>query len=76
MGSRYLFGKGGVALVMALLVFIFTSLCLGAATDTIRDVDQQQSGYLDNHNMDPGIIEGVTFSKVFREVTQHQAKFF
>lgn len=59
--SRPLLGKGRANLISTLLALFFVSLCLGAATDAIRDADQQQSGYSDNHNMDPNIIQGATF---------------
>ncbi|CAZ85758.1 unnamed protein product [Tuber melanosporum] len=50
---------------LLLVLFMFVSLCVGAPTDSIRDADQAQSGYLDNHNMDPAIVQGATFGKVF-----------
>lgn len=50
---------------LPLVLFMFVSLCVGAPTDSVRDADQAQSGYLDNHNMDPAIVQGPTFGRVF-----------
>jgi len=55
--------RGNWPLLLALSMF--ASLCVGAPTDSARDADQAQSGYLDNHNMDPAIVQGPTFGRGF-----------
>ncbi|CUS08575.1 unnamed protein product [Tuber aestivum] len=52
---------------LLLVLFLFVSHCVGAPTDSPRDADQAQSGYLDNHNMDPAIVQGSTFGRAFRK---------
>lgn len=46
-----------------LLLVVFASVCDAAVTDSVRDADQAQAGYLDNHNMDPAIVQGATFGE-------------
>ena len=37
-----------------------------APTDEYRDADQQQSGYLPNHNLDPAIVNSPAFGQLWR----------
>ncbi|KAI9892350.1 MAG: hypothetical protein M1814_001551 [Vezdaea aestivalis] len=36
------------------------------STDSYRDADTMQSGYLPNHNMDPAVVSGPTFGQLWR----------
>lgn len=55
--------RSGAWPVIVLLLVVFASVCDAAATDSVRDADQAQAGYLDNHNMDPAIVQGATFGE-------------
>ena len=55
--------RSGAWPVIVLLLVVFASVCDAAVTDSVRDADQAQAGYLDNHNMDPAIVQGATFGE-------------
>ena len=38
-----------------------------APTDTYRDADIGQSGYLTNHNMDPAVVDSTTFGPLWEK---------
>ena len=37
-----------------------------AATDSYMDADPAQSGYLDNHNMDPNVVASSAFGQLWK----------
>ena len=45
----------------------FFSLATGlASTDSYRDADVGQAGYLDNHNMDPAVVDSAQFGQLWK----------
>ena len=37
-----------------------------APTDSYRDADVGQAGYLDNHNMDPAVVDSAQFGQLWK----------
>ncbi|KAF3924542.1 hypothetical protein ABW21_db0206237 [Orbilia brochopaga] len=48
----------------------------GAPTDSYRDADEMQSSYLDNHNMDPNIVNSPVFGMLWSKTYRSGEKFF
>ena len=46
---------------------IIVSVNALAPTDTYRDADDAQSGYLDSHNMDPAVVDSTTFGQLWKQ---------
>ena len=49
----------------ALAVSVVPSVTAVAPTDSYRDADVGQSGYLTNHNMDPAIVDSNQFGQLW-----------
>ncbi|KAF7912733.1 uncharacterized protein EAF01_001754 [Botrytis porri] len=47
-----------------------------SSTDEYRDADLQQTGYLTNHNMDPGIIDSSSFGQLWKVAFNYQEQFY
>ncbi|KAG4032100.1 hypothetical protein MFRU_007g00140 [Monilinia fructicola] len=47
-----------------------------SSTDEYRDADPQQTGYLSNHNMDPGIVDSSSFGQLWKVAFNFQEQFY
>lgn len=59
--------------LVALAPFAVRSL---APTDEIQDADSAQSGYLDNHNMDPAIVGSSSFGILWKNTYGSKEKWY
>ncbi|KAF7884514.1 uncharacterized protein EAF02_004850 [Botrytis sinoallii] len=64
--------------ITVLLTVIFSdTLVQGlSSTDEYRDADLQQTGYLTDHNMDPGIIDSSSFGQLWKVAFNYQEQFY
>ena len=52
---------------LAALAIAFVERAAGVApTDSYRDADTAQSGYLPNHNMDPAVVDSSQFGQLWK----------
>ena len=52
---------------LAALAIAFVQRVAGVApTDSYRDADTAQSGYLPNHNMDPAVVDSSQFGQLWK----------
>ena len=56
----------GISNLLILLLGLFRLVHSLASTDSIRDADAPQSGYLPNHNMDPAIVDSPVFGLLWK----------
>lgn len=52
--------------LVALAVSCLQQASALAPTDSYRDADQGQSGYLPNHNMDPSVVDSAQFGQLWK----------
>ncbi|TEY50792.1 hypothetical protein BOTCAL_0272g00040 [Botryotinia calthae] len=64
--------------IMVLLTVILNVILVQglSSTDEYRDADFQQTGYLTNHNMDPGIIDSSSFGQLWKVAFYYQEQFY
>ncbi|KAF7950917.1 uncharacterized protein EAE97_002469 [Botrytis byssoidea] len=64
--------------IAVLLTVIFSDILVQglSSTDEYRDADLQQTGYLTNHNMDPGIIDSSSFGQLWKVAFNYQEQFY
>ncbi|CAD6446517.1 86c7ab1a-b181-4c17-907e-67653ddef4d4 [Sclerotinia trifoliorum] len=64
--------------IFVLLAGIFVNVLVHglSPTDEYRDADLQQTGYLSNHNMDPGIIDSSSFGQLWKVAFNFQEQFY
>ncbi|APA14815.1 hypothetical protein sscle_13g095850 [Sclerotinia sclerotiorum 1980 UF-70] len=64
--------------IFVLLAEIFVNVLVHglSSTDEYRDADLQQTGYLSNHNMDPGIIDSSSFGQLWKVAFNFQEQFY
>ncbi|KAF7895090.1 hypothetical protein EAF00_006904 [Botryotinia globosa] len=64
--------------IPVLLTAIFSDILVQglSSTDEYRDADLQQTGYLTNHNMDPGIIDSSSFGQLWKVAFNYQEQFY
>ncbi|KAK6593884.1 WSC domain-containing protein-like protein 3 [Botrytis cinerea] len=64
-------------IIVLLTVILNVVLIQGLSfTDEYRDADFQQTGYLTNHNMDPGIIDSSSFGQLWKVAFNYQEQFY
>jgi iron transport multicopper oxidase len=62
-------------LLVSLLALSWTAVCLDP-TDSIRDADPGQSGYLPNHNIDPSIVSSEIFGILWKNTYDSKEKWY